>query len=62
MEQFDEIELNEVLVLVQDRINLLRSWVAQEKISDTSTLETLLEVETKILKMLDGSVQTFLLK
>jgi hypothetical protein len=53
MEQFDEIELNEVLVLVQDQINLLRAWVAQEKISDTSTLETLLGVETKILKMLD---------
>lgn len=50
---FDEIELNELLVLVQDRIGWLRSWLSEGKITDSSTLDTLITTEMKILKMLD---------
>jgi hypothetical protein len=54
MENFDEIDLNHLLVLVQDKISHLRGRSLEERIFVEDTLEEFVALEAKILKMLDG--------
>ena len=50
----DEIELNEVLVLVQDKVGELRGRPLTEFTDHKMALESYTELEWKILKMLEG--------
>lgn len=51
---FDEVELNELLACVQDRIEYLRKAPVEEVLFVDEPIEQLRKIETKILKMLDA--------
>jgi len=51
---FDEIELNELLLLVQNHISDLRGQSLDEMLYSINSVETFVEIEQKILKLLDG--------
>lgn len=51
---FDEIELNELLILVQNHISDLRGRPSAEMRYSINSVETFVEIEQKILKLLDG--------
>lgn len=51
---FDEVELNELLVLVQDKLVKLREWRTTDPDNYTMAIESHAELEWKILKMLEG--------
>jgi hypothetical protein len=51
---FDEVELNELLVLVQDKVNELRGRALTDDHDHQMALESYAELEWKILKMLEG--------
>jgi hypothetical protein len=50
---FDEIELNELLLLVQNHISDLRGQSLDEMLYSINSVETFVEIEQKILKLLD---------
>jgi hypothetical protein len=50
---FDEIELNELLLLVQNHISHLRGQSLDEMLYSINSVETFVEIEQKILKLLD---------
>ena len=52
--ELDEIDLNNLLELVQDKISLLRGRSLEEMIFVEASLEEFVALEAKILKMLDG--------
>jgi len=51
---FDEVELNELLILVQKHISDLRGRPLDEMLYSINSVETFVEIEQKILKLLDG--------
>jgi hypothetical protein len=53
-DEFDEVDLNHLLELVQDKISLLRGRSPEKMIFVEDTLEVFVALEAKILKMLDG--------
>jgi hypothetical protein len=53
-DEFDEVDLNHLLELVQDKISLLRGRSFEEMIFVEASLEEFVALEAKILKMLDG--------
>jgi len=50
---FDEVELNELLVLVQDKVGELRGRALTDD-QHVMAVESYAELEWKILKMLEG--------
>lgn len=50
---FDEVELNELLVAVQDKVSELRGRALTDD-RHTMAIESYAELEWKILKMLEG--------
>lgn len=52
--ELDEVELNEILVIVQDKLNELRGRAIMEDHDHQMAVEGLAELEWKILKMLEG--------
>jgi len=50
---FDEVELNELLVLVQDKLAYLRGWRTTDDHHHQMAIESYAELEWKILKMLE---------
>jgi hypothetical protein len=54
MDNFDEVDLNHLLELVQDKISLLRGRSPEKMIFVEASLEEFVALEAKILKMLDG--------
>jgi hypothetical protein len=52
-DEFDEVDLNHLLELVQDKISLLRGRSLEEMIFVEDTLEVFVALEAKILKMLE---------
>jgi hypothetical protein len=53
-DEFDEVDLNHLLELVQDKISLLRGRSPEKMIFVEDTLGVFVALEAKILKMLDG--------
>ena len=51
---FDEVELNELLVLVQDKVGELRGRALTDDHDHQMAVESYAELEWKILKMLEG--------
>lgn len=51
---FDEVELNELLVAVQDKVNELRGRGLTDDHDYQMAVESYAELEWKILKMLEG--------
>jgi hypothetical protein len=51
---FDEVELNELLILVQNHISDLRGRPLDEMLYSINSVETFIEIEQKILKLLDS--------
>lgn len=51
--EFDEVDLNRLLELVQDKISLLRCVRLEEMIFVEASLEEFVAIEAKILKMLE---------
>ena len=51
--EFDEVELNEILVLVQDKVGELRGRALTDDHGHAMAIESLAELEWKILKMLE---------
>jgi hypothetical protein len=51
--EFDEVDLNHLLELVQDKISLLRGLSLEEMIFVEASLEEFIDLESKILKMLE---------
>jgi hypothetical protein len=51
---FDEVELNELLVLVQDKVGELRGRAFTDDHHHQMVIESYAELEWKILKMLEG--------
>ena len=51
--EFDEVELNNLLELVQDKISLLRGRSLEEMIYVEASLEEFVALEAKILGMLE---------
>jgi len=54
MDNFDEVDLNHLLDLVQNHISHFRGWSLEERIFVEDTLGVFVALEAKILKMLDG--------
>jgi hypothetical protein len=52
--EFDEVDLNNLLELVQDKISLLRGRSLEEMIFVEASLEEFVDLEAKILKMIEG--------
>lgn len=52
--EFDEVELNELLVLVQDKVGELRGRALADDHQHQMAVESYTELEWKILKMLEG--------
>ena len=53
-DEFDEVDLNHLLDLVQNHISRFRGRSLEERIFVEDTLEVFVALEAKILKMLDG--------
>lgn len=51
--EFDEVDLNHLLELVQDKVSILRGRSLEEMIFVEASLEEFVALETKILKMLE---------
>jgi hypothetical protein len=52
-DEFDEVDLNHLLDLVQNHISRFRGWSLEERIFVEDTLEVFVALEAKILKMLE---------
>lgn len=51
--EFDEVDLNHLLELVQDKLSLLRGRSLEEMIFVKASIEEFVSLEAKILKMLE---------